>query len=115
MPPAVHVEGVIKQFGNVRALDGVSFEVAAGEWVAIMGPSGSGKTTLVNILGGLDSPSGGKVWVGGTEMSRLDESGLTRFRAEKVDIPDSQKAHQHRKVAFERSRAEMLVHLVKTG
>jgi putative ABC transport system ATP-binding protein len=84
MPPAVQVEGLTKQFGNVRALDGVSFEVAAGEWVAIMGPSGSGKTTLVNILGGLDSPSGGRVWVGGTEMSRLDESGLTRFRAEKV-------------------------------
>jgi putative ABC transport system ATP-binding protein len=84
MPPAVQVEGLTKQFGNVRALDGVSFEVAAGEWVAIMGPSGSGKTTLVNILGGLDSPSGGRVWVGGAEMSQLDESGLTRFRAEKV-------------------------------
>jgi putative ABC transport system ATP-binding protein len=84
MPPAVQIEALTKQFGNVRALDGVSFDVAAGEWVAIMGPSGSGKTTLVNILGGLDSPSSGRVLVGGIEMSGLDESGLTRFRAEKV-------------------------------
>ncbi len=59
MTPLVQVEQLEKRFGDVRALDRVSFDVEAGEWIAIMGPSGSGKTTLINILGGLDHPSGG--------------------------------------------------------
>src|ERR1700689_2305206 len=80
----VQVENLRKEFGNVRALDGVSFRVDAGEWIAIMGPSGSGKTTLINILGGLDTPSTGQAFVDGTDVSRLDEGGLTRFRAEKI-------------------------------
>jgi putative ABC transport system ATP-binding protein len=62
----------------------VSFSVEAGEWIAIMGPSGSGKTTLINILGGLDTASAGQAVVDGTDVARLNESGLTRFRAEKV-------------------------------
>ena len=68
----------------MRALDGVSFDVQAGEWIAIMGPSGSGKTTLINILGGLDTPTSGRAIVDGTDVARLDESGLARFRAEKI-------------------------------
>jgi putative ABC transport system ATP-binding protein len=80
----VQVENLRKDFGNVRALDGVSFRVNAGEWIAIMGPSGSGKTTLINILGGLDTPSTGQAIVDGTDVARLDEAGLTRFRAEKI-------------------------------
>ena len=56
----------------------------AGEWIAIMGPSGSGKTTLINILGGLDTPTSGQAIVDGTDVARLDEAGLTRFRAEKI-------------------------------
>lgn len=59
--PLVRVEQLDKRFGEVRALDRVSFDVEAGEWIAIMGPSGSGKTTLINILGGLDRPSAGHV------------------------------------------------------
>jgi putative ABC transport system ATP-binding protein len=80
----VQVENLRKEFGNVRALDGVSFRVAAGEWIAIMGPSGSGKTTLINILGGLETPTAGQAIVDGTDVARLDEAGLTRFRAEKI-------------------------------
>src|SRR6202007_540040 len=84
MPNMVQVEGLRKEFGKVRALDGVSFRIEEGEWIAIMGPSGSGKTTLINILGGLDSPTAGQSVVAGTDVARLDESGLTRFRAEKI-------------------------------
>src|SRR5277367_2620628 len=84
MATLVQVENLRKEFGKVRALDGVSFQVEEGEWIAIMGPSGSGKTTLINILGGLDTPSAGKAVVDGTDVARLDEAGLTRFRAEKI-------------------------------
>jgi putative ABC transport system ATP-binding protein len=80
----VQIENLRKEFGKVCALDGVSFNVEEGEWIAIMGPSGSGKTTLINILGGLDTPTSGKAIVDGTDVARLDERGLTRFRAEKI-------------------------------
>jgi putative ABC transport system ATP-binding protein len=80
----VRVDDLRKEFGNVRALAGVSFSVAAGEWIAIMGPSGSGKTTLINILGGLDMPTAGQAVVDGVDVARLDEAGLTRFRAQKI-------------------------------
>ncbi|HTR45856.1 MAG TPA: ABC transporter ATP-binding protein [Verrucomicrobiae bacterium] len=84
MAPLVQIDNLRKEFGNVRALDGVSLSVEAGEWIAIMGPSGSGKTTLINILGGLDMPTSGRALVDGTDVARLDEAGLTRFRAEKI-------------------------------
>lgn len=80
----VEVTDLKKRFGDVRALDGVSFSIEAGEWIAIMGPSGSGKTTLINILGGLDTPTEGSAFVDGVDLGRLDELGLTRYRAEKV-------------------------------
>jgi putative ABC transport system ATP-binding protein len=84
MAPLVQVEQLHKCFGEVRALDHVSFDVEAGEWIAIMGPSGSGKTTLINILGGLDHPSAGRVVVDGQEIGNLSERELTRFRADKI-------------------------------
>ncbi len=71
MAPLVQVEGLCKKFGSVRALDDVGFDVASGEWIAIMGPSGSGKTTLMNILGGLDRPTGGRAVVDGTDVATL--------------------------------------------
>jgi putative ABC transport system ATP-binding protein len=86
MAPLVQVENLSKKFGSVRALDGVGFAVAAGEWIAIMGPSGSGKTTLMNILGGLDRPTGGRVVVDGTDVATLGERELTRYRAEKIGL-----------------------------
>jgi putative ABC transport system ATP-binding protein len=84
MVPLVQVEKLEKLFGEVRALDRVSFDVEAGEWIAIMGPSGSGKTTLINILGGLDHPSGGRVVVDGLDIGNLGERELTRYRADKI-------------------------------
>lgn len=84
MAALVQIENLRKEFDNVRALDGVSFDVQAGEWIAIMGPSGSGKTTLINILGGLDTPTSGRALVDGVDVARLDEGGLARFRAEKI-------------------------------
>ena len=84
MAPLVLVESVAKEYGGMRALDGVSFEVAEGEWISIMGPSGSGKTTLINILGGLDKPTSGRAVVDGIDVGVLSESALTRYRAEKI-------------------------------
>jgi len=84
MAPLVQVDRLEKRFGEVRALNCVSFEVETGEWIAIMGPSGSGKTTLINILGGLDHPSAGRVAVDGQEIGNLGERELTRFRSEKI-------------------------------
>ncbi|MDE3108973.1 MAG: ATP-binding cassette domain-containing protein, partial [Acidobacteriota bacterium] len=76
MAEVVQTEDLRKEYGNVCALDGVTFSVEEGEWIAIMGPSGSGKTTLINILGGLDTPTSGRALVGGTDVALLDESGL---------------------------------------
>jgi putative ABC transport system ATP-binding protein len=78
------VDALVKRYGELRALDGVSFSVNAGEWVALMGPSGSGKTTLINILGGLDRLTSGRAVVDGIDLSKRSESQLVRYRAEKV-------------------------------
>ena len=84
MTPLVQVENLEKHFEGVRALGGISFEVEASEWIAIMGPSGSGKTTLINILGGLDHPTAGRVVVDGMEIGHLRERELTRYRSDKI-------------------------------
>jgi putative ABC transport system ATP-binding protein len=80
----VVIDSLVKQYGTLRALNGVSFNIAAGEWVALMGPSGSGKTTLINILGGLDALTSGRVVVDGVELAKLGENQLVRYRAEKI-------------------------------
>jgi putative ABC transport system ATP-binding protein len=84
MAALVQVEDISKTYAGVRALDTVSFEVQAGEWIAIMGPSGSGKTTLINVLGGLDKPTSGRAIVDGVNVGDLSERELTRYRAEKI-------------------------------
>ncbi|MFQ5817725.1 MAG: ATP-binding cassette domain-containing protein [Terriglobia bacterium] len=81
----VEVENLTKRYTpDVVALDAVSLAVEAGEWVAVTGPSGSGKTTLVNLLGALDTPTGGQVRVAGTDLARLSGEEQNRFRAEQV-------------------------------
>ena len=64
----------------VRALSGASFAIPRGEFVVILGPSGSGKSTLLNIIGGMDEPSGGRLFVGGDEVTAFGERRLTRYR-----------------------------------
>jgi len=69
---------------TVHALRGATFDVPAGSLVVLLGPSGSGKTTLLNLIGGLDTPSGGAVFVHDQEVSKLVEPELTEYRREKV-------------------------------
>lgn len=67
-----------------RALDGVSFSLSEGKFVVILGPSGAGKSTLLNLLGGLDSPTSGKIIVDGTDISTLTGDALADYRAATV-------------------------------
>ena len=69
---------------NIKALDDFSLSVDPGEWVSIMGPSGSGKSTLVNLIGCLDRPSTGEIWLDGENVANLSNSELNRVRAEKI-------------------------------
>jgi putative ABC transport system ATP-binding protein len=68
----------------VRALDEVDLEIHRGDFAVLVGPSGSGKTTLLNLIGGLDSPTSGRIWVAGTEISGLSKSQLSRVRLQKI-------------------------------
>ena len=69
---------------QIRALDGVSLEIRRNEYVAIMGPSGSGKSTMMNLLGCLDTPTGGEYWLNGLEVSRLTDDELARVRNREI-------------------------------
>ena len=76
--------GLRKEYGKgeglVRAVDGVDLDIGAGDTVAVMGPSGCGKSTLLHLLGGLDRPSGGEVWLNGRRIDDIGEKGLARMR-----------------------------------
>src|SRR5882762_9551224 len=89
----IRLKGVTKSYpakaeqdsgGLIRALDGISLEIAPGEWVAMMGPSGSGKSTLVNLIGCLDRPTSGEIWLDGENVAGFSASDLNRVRAEKI-------------------------------
>ena len=86
--PLIEVEDLVKVYrtGDVelRALDGVSFSVAHGEFVAVMGPSGSGKSTTMNMLGCLDSPTEGRYLLDGRDVARLSGDELAKVRNEKL-------------------------------
>ncbi len=70
--------------GSIKALDNVSASIGAGDFVSIMGPSGSGKTTLLNIIGCLDTPTSGRVAIGGENVSGLGDEDLTKIRRDKI-------------------------------
>src|SRR5579872_2343524 len=70
--------------GVIRALDNFTLNVDPGEWIAIMGPSGSGKSTLVNLVGCLDRPSSGEIWLDGENVANISAAELNRVRAEKI-------------------------------
>jgi len=70
--------------GTIKALDDISLSIAPGEWVAMMGPSGSGKSTMVNLIGCLDRPTTGEIWIDGQNVASLSPSDLNHVRAETI-------------------------------
>jgi len=86
--PVLAARALRKDYGRggglVRAVDGVDLTVAAGETLAVMGPSGCGKSTLLHLLGGLDRPSGGEIWLSGQRIDPMGERALARLRREAV-------------------------------
>ena len=86
--PVLRARGLRREFGRdaglVRAVDNVDLDVAAGETLAVMGPSGCGKSTLLHLLGGLDRPTAGEIWLDGRRVDRLTERALARMRCAAV-------------------------------
>jgi putative ABC transport system ATP-binding protein len=86
--PIVETEKLTKTYGQgettVRALDGVNLTVEPGEFVAVMGPSGCGKSTLLHLIGGLDSPSSGRVLLDGRDLASLGDDQVTEFRRRRI-------------------------------
>ena len=86
--PIVRARGLRKDYGAgdglVRAVDGVDLDVARGEALAVMGPSGCGKSTLLHLLGGLDRPTAGELWLSGRRIDRLSERALALMRQKEV-------------------------------
>ncbi len=86
----VRLEGVSKVYqrgaSTIRAVQGVSLEVAKGEFLAVMGPSGSGKSTLLNLIGGLDRPTEGDIIIDGRSTREFTENDWTRLRRERIGI-----------------------------
>jgi putative ABC transport system ATP-binding protein len=86
----ISVRGVHKVFRQgdteVPALAGVSLDIAAGEFVAIVGPSGSGKSTLLHLMGGLDVPTAGEIAIEGTSISRMTDDEITVFRRRRIGV-----------------------------
>jgi putative ABC transport system ATP-binding protein len=86
--PVMVFRDVVKVYplpaGDVTALDGVSFQVERGEFISVMGPSGSGKSTLLNLMGCLDTPTSGDIWIGGIRIKEMSDSELTSLRRDRI-------------------------------
>jgi len=86
----IDLRNVFKTFhtpgGDFRALQGVNLEIAEGEFVSIIGKSGSGKTTLINLISGIDSPTSGEIFVGGTPVHKLNEGQIATWRGRNMGI-----------------------------
>ncbi len=82
----LELKDVSKIYGNLHALDKVNVQVNKGEWLAIMGPSGSGKSTMMNIIGCLDKPTSGEVWLDGVDISKENNKSLTKLRRDKIGL-----------------------------
>ena len=86
--PIVRIRDLVKDYRRgaevVRVLDGLSLDIATGDFVALMGPSGSGKSTLLNLIGGLDHPTSGELEIDGLRVDRLGDGALARWRADHV-------------------------------
>jgi putative ABC transport system ATP-binding protein len=86
--PVLRARRLRREFGRdaglVRAVDDVDLDVASGETVAVMGPSGCGKSTLLHLIGGLDRPTAGEIWLAGHRVDQLSEKALARMRREAV-------------------------------
>ena len=84
--PVLEVRSITKQYTGRPILNGVSFQMMAGERAALLGPSGSGKTTLLNCIGGVDRADGGDVVIAGENLQALDANGLARVRRERIGM-----------------------------
>ena len=88
MKPLIEFKNITREYdvGNhiLKAVDDVSFSINEGEFVVILGPSGAGKSTILNLLGGMDTPTSGKIIVNGKDISALSDNDLTEYRAENV-------------------------------
>ena len=86
----VRTENLSRTYGNgenlVKAIDGVTLKIEKGEFIAIVGPSGSGKSTLLHLLGGVDNPSSGKIFIDGNDISKYSSKELALFRRRKVGL-----------------------------
>jgi putative ABC transport system ATP-binding protein len=87
-PGAIVLDGVVKTYGTgevaVHALRGIDLRIEVGQFVVILGPSGSGKTTLMNLLGGIEPPTSGRIVAAGRDITALDEASLTAYRRAEV-------------------------------
>ena len=84
MNAMIKLEGITKRFGALEVLKGVDLSIGKGEVVSIVGPSGAGKTTLLQIMGTLDQPTDGRVWINNIEVSKMKEKELAAFRNQNI-------------------------------
>lgn len=80
----IKVEGITKSFGNLKVLKGINLQVEKGEIISIVGASGAGKTTLLQIIGTLDKPDSGTIYINGENLSKLNDSRLSDFRNKNI-------------------------------